>query len=928
MGFLRQFRSDPLRAIGSWYQARQETKRYKKRKKAEKLWDESLNLKDRLYGADGRDYKSRYHAIIAMHKAQKEKQTIENKAVKPWLYARLFGVPRMVDCMQLRQLAETPIAQLCISTKRAFVKNTPWMIMETDPSEKQLKRIKSKYKDKKARRRAIRRLRRKEVDRLFSLSMVDRVKDPRWKELRKKAVENEGKPDAIIDEASQLLSSPNNTNRPFSHYLSMAVVDLEEVGTATWVLKFAPEDFEDAMTDKGTPYTRPKKGAKPLEFDAFDTLQFTKDEDDYGDLLGYYHFMRGWTSVGISGKPKYISKGEVVWFESDPRPNRPYGVGNTEKAAPDLDLAQLLLEQITTYAAEGLQSPGMLSLKGEGWTQEEFDKFKVYMQEDVKGHPEVFPIVDKEAQWIPFTQNFRESQYLERELWRAKNIAGQFQMNLTVIGLEDGNTNRATAFAHINLALDLKGAGPMLQDLEHAINTQIIWRYFSPDKRHSFMFDPAMNAEERERVEVSTIRKYEAGLITKDEARSDMGHVEVGPENGGDDFREMGMGVDTGLGLSGGYQTEKQIDPGPEQVYLPPPKKKQEQEQEPQSIIFNKKKGWTRATAVSWCRGHGYRHNDPRESDKELRFKQFNTTSMDGYFSSLDEDRGITAYVCERVTDGIKEDDDNGSNDLGVSGVEETDYDRLYRGVSSVYSDYIAAVLTELGQHQDLFDSGKSLKVSPRALLSTLVHKVALDMGLVQKTVNTITKVVGPSVAEVVREQSIEFNLGLDNIDESSAIERFTEKRMEYYKDIPDTLSDDVLQSLVRGIEEGQSYQTVRNNLMEKREDFTRGRAETIARTELSRSRREAKLIFGEKHKDILEKVWKSTPGLPRSQGGNRRDSHQRMDGVSAEVDEPFIVNYSLDNEKYPSDVKEMYPGESKLGINCTCSVILRKKGG
>ena len=924
MGFLQQFRHDPVRAIGHWYQSRQEMSRYKKRLKAERLWNESLDLQDRLYGTDKKDYRSRYQAIVAMQKASKDKKTIENKAVKPWLYARLFGVPRMVDCMQLRQLAETPIAQLCISTKRAFVKNTPWMIVESDPSEKQLKQIKSLYKDKKERRRAIRNARKKEVSRLLTLSMVDRVKDPRWKELRKKATSEDSKPNALIDEASQLLSSPNNTNRPFSHYLSMAVVDLEEVGSATWVLKFAPEDFEDAMTDKGTPYTKPKKGAKPLQFDSFDTLQFTKDEDDYGDLLGYYHFMRGWTSVGISGKPRYMSKGEIVWFETDPRPNRPYGVSNTEKAAPDLDLNQLLLEQITTYSAEGLQSPGMLSLKGEGWTPDEFDKFKIYMQEDVKGHPEVFPIVDKEAQWVPFTQNFRESQYLERELWRAKNIAGQFQMNMTVIGLEDGETNRATAFAHITLALDLKGAGPMLKDLEYAINTQLIWKYFSPDKRITFFFDPALNAEERERTEVSAIRKWEAGLIKKDEARTDMGHEALGPENGGEDFRDDGMGADTGLGLgSDFFSPEKSMAQDTREGRSP--KKKTL----PQTIIFDKKNGWTKSNSEEWCITNDYQALDVRETDKQIRIKQNNTNaSFDGYIIDIDIDRGITAYVCEEPKQDTKEEEGNGSDDLGVSEIEETDYDRLYRGVSTVYSDYINAVLTELGKHQDLFDTGKSIKVAPRTLLSTLVLKVAKNTGLIQKTVNSITKVVGPSVAEVVREQSIELNLSLDNIDESSAIERFTQKRMSYYEDIPDTLSEDVLDTLVKGIEEGKSYQEVRNDLMAKREDFTRARAETIARTELARSRREAKLLFAEKHQDILVKVWKATPGRTASAGGNRRDSHRAMDGKTVNIDEPFVVNYSLDNRKYPSDVKEMYPGESKYAINCTCSMVLRKKGG
>ena len=51
-------------------------------------------------------------------------------------------------------------------------------------------------------------------------------------------------------------------------------------------------------------------------------------------------------------------------------------------------------------------------------------------------------------------------------------------------------------------------------------------------------------------MEVSAIRKWEAGLITKNEARSDMGHTEV---EDGDEFRETGGSADTGLGLGGGF---------------------------------------------------------------------------------------------------------------------------------------------------------------------------------------------------------------------------------------------------------------------------------------------------------------------------------------------------------------------------------------
>jgi len=235
------------------------------------------------------------------------------------------------------------------------------------------------------------------------------------------------------------------------------------------------------------------------------------------------------------------------------------------------------------------------------------------------------------------------------------------------------------------------------------------------------------------------------------------------------------------------------------------------------------------------------------------------------------------------------------------------------------------AILTELEKHKDLFKGKKRTKATPRQILATLISKVVKDTGLVNKTVSQITGVVGPNVLDIVKEQSIELDLGLEGIDESAAIERFTQRRMSYYKDIPDTLSDNVMDALGKGIEEGRSYQEVRDHLMQVRTDFSKNHAEMIARTELGRSRREAKLIFAEKHKDILNKKWINTSG-PLIPEGRRRKSHRKLSGKTIPIDEPFIVDYSLDNNKLPSAVEEMYPGESIYGISCACTIALVKR--
>jgi len=79
--------------------------------------------------------------------------------------------------------------------------------------------------------------------------------------------------------------------------------------------------------------------------------------------------------------------------------------------------------------------------------------------------------------------------------------------------------------------------------------------------------------------------------------------------------------------------------------------------------------------------------------------------------------------------------------------------------------------------------------------------------------------------------------------------------------------------------------------------------------------------MFGMTYKDLLLKKWVSTKDR------RCRPSHLAMDGKTVEMDQPFIVPYGKDNKKY-TDVAEMYPGESKWGINCRCTLDNVKKKG
>ena len=271
------------------------------------------------------------------------------------------------------------------------------------------------------------------------------------------------------------------------------------------------------------------------------------------------------------------------------------------------------------------------------------------------------------------------------------------------------------------------------------------------------------------------------------------------------------------------------------------------------------------------------------------------------------------------------------SND-GAVNIPRSEWLKLYRELKASYGSAIDDILKALKEYQPEIDisSENTKAVNTKALnqsgIIAIITETIRKNGLVQKVVNHIVENVQGDMLTVMHEQSVKLDLGMDTIKEVDAISRLTERRMSYYAEIPDTLSDTVIQTLVDTIDQGKSYHEAIDQLKILREDFTTHRAETIVRTEIGRSRREAKLMFGETYSDVLEKKWVATMSGGLAPHGRRRKSHRAMHGKTVPMNQPFIVDYSLDNPKYPTDMQERYPGESKLGINCSCDLELIKK--
>jgi len=194
-----------------------------------------------------------------------------------------------------------------------------------------------------------------------------------------------------------------------------------------------------------------------------------------------------------------------------------------------------------------------------------------------------------------------------------------------------------------------------------------------------------------------------------------------------------------------------------------------------------------------------------------------------------------------------------------------------------------------------------------------------MDFDFDNRIKELVTKYMQVAIKQEFNKMSRTLNLPVDEASLEILWQKFVDKKAAYYSDYQETFSGEVLNKLIAAMQEGKSIQEARDDLMSVRTDFTRNKAQTIARTEMTRANKEAGFTFAKEHNDKLLKKWIHTED---GHNPNTRKSHLGMHGKVQGVDESWEVNYSLDNAKYPQVVKETYPGESVYGINCRCNQV------
>ncbi|MFN7135271.1 MAG: phage minor head protein, partial [Myxococcales bacterium] len=127
---------------------------------------------------------------------------------------------------------------------------------------------------------------------------------------------------------------------------------------------------------------------------------------------------------------------------------------------------------------------------------------------------------------------------------------------------------------------------------------------------------------------------------------------------------------------------------------------------------------------------------------------------------------------------------------------------------------------------------------------------------------------------------------------------------------VNETTREALRAQLVEGVEAGESVRELAERVREVFDEADEARAELISRTEVVRSSNfanyEAQKISGL----VTKRKWVSTPD------GRTRDTHRRLNGKEATLDEPFKVEGH--EAKFPGGF-----GVAALDCNCRCTTVV-----
>jgi len=360
-----------------------------------------------------------YQGDLASSVIYNPKDIVIKARVPDYLYRPLYGRPRNINIPEIRRLATTPTAGLCVQTITDYIGELEWEV---------------------------------------------RMKD-----------EDASPKDDAIDEVTERIQNPNRNKETFRSIRKKLVRDILCLDAGVTVKTF---DFSSYVNGDPTQKLLPLGRRKMIEYWVYDGGTFTKSPDEHGilpDQQSYYQY-----SYHTYASPTPFARDEVIWMDRNPRTDNIYGIGAVEMA---YDVIRYEVFGVTSgidlFTRKNVPKGVLSVIDANRQNIREFasrlkDKTMIVDEntDEARWSSENIPIINSEAKFINLELEPETMRLLESQQWYIKLVFACFGMTPVEAGFTE-DSNRANSIVESD-TFKRKAIFPIADLIEEFYNRELI----------------------------------------------------------------------------------------------------------------------------------------------------------------------------------------------------------------------------------------------------------------------------------------------------------------------------------------------------------------------------------------------------------------------------------------------------------------------
>lgn len=259
-------------------------------------------------------------------------------------------------------------------------------------------------------------------------------------------------------------------------------------------------------------------------------VRFIKDEKGF---LVAYRVLDNSEEGFVDYEPK-----DVIYLRMYASTNNDYGMPAIESLVVEIATALNALGYNARYFTENEIPDGVLAI--DEIDDDAYNKAKSsFRRTNLREHAIRILANAKGAQWISFRGNNKDMQFKELIDMLDERIMYVFMMNKNELGLTD-TVNRSVAEVQAEIFTN-KGIRPILALLEYHLTTQLIQSEFNLEDYEFVFVPPEADEMEQSKAKQSLLmEQYDAGLLSWNEFRRELGRPESEEEWAGAFYVQMG----------------------------------------------------------------------------------------------------------------------------------------------------------------------------------------------------------------------------------------------------------------------------------------------------------------------------------------------------------------------------------------------------